>query len=189
MSNPRSPVQPLDDSALSQVSGGAFTNYSDSVRGGGGSETFHAGDGNDSVAGGSGQDTINGDAGNDLLMGNSGNDVLNGGAGSDLLIGGAGADRVNGGDGNDVARWQPGEGNDTIDGGTGTDQLILEGVNMTPQQLLAAITVTGGAQPSIQGSSVNLTGVSGYITINGERITFANLESVVSGSYQYFSGR
>jgi Ca2+-binding RTX toxin-like protein len=186
--------QQIDDAALTQVTGGALTGGNDSHRGGNADELLRASYGNDSVSGGGGTDIIEGQDGNDVLMGNAGNDSLYGGGGNDILIGGAGADMIHGDhvygpQGNDVIRWQPGDGNDTIDGGGGTDQIILEGVNMTPQQLLAAITVTSGPQPTVQGPSVNLTGASGYITIGQERVYFTNIESLVSGSYQHYSGR
>jgi Ca2+-binding RTX toxin-like protein len=196
MPNPTHGSTKLDDEALSQVTGGVLGGGNDSAGGGSGNDLMNAQGGNDSIRGGGGGDMMDGGSGNDVVMGNQGNDTITGGAGSDVLIGGTGADVINGDQvygeqGNDVIRWHLGDGNDTINGGGGTDQLILEDTGMTVQQLLAAITVTSGSQPTIQGQghSINLTGVTGYITIGGERINFSGLESLVAGSYQYFAGR
>ncbi|NKC29502.1 calcium-binding protein [Falsiroseomonas selenitidurans] len=187
--------QALSPEALDAVTGGAVGGGNDSVRGGSGSDYINAQGGNDSVAGGAAGDMLDGGAGNDLVMGNSGNDTITGGAGDDVLIGGTGADIINGDQaygtqGNDVIRWHPGEGNDTINGGGGTDQLVLEDTGMSLQQLFSAITLDqGSARPVLGPHSINLTGVSGTITIGGETIRFSGMESLVAGSYQYFSGR
>lgn len=185
----------IDDNALSGVTGGAAGGGNDSLRGGSANNYIDGLGGNDSVAGGAGNDMVFGGDGNDLVMGNSGNDNVNGGAGDDVLIGGTGADIINGdqvwgAQGNDVVRWHPGEGNDTINGGGGTDQLVLEDTGMTLQQLFSAITPDAGSpRPTMSSHSINLTGVSGTITIGGETIRFTGMESLVNGSYQYFSGR
>ena len=185
----------IDDAALSGVTGGAIGGGNDSVRGSSADNYINAQGGNDTVAAGAGNDMVDGAAGNDIIMGNQGNDTIYGGAGDDVMIGGSGADliygdQVYGPQGNDVIRWHPGEGNDTIHGGGGTDQLVLEDTGMTLQQLFNAITPDAGSpRPTMSTHSINLTGVSGTITIGGETIRFTGMESLVNGSYQYFVGR
>lgn len=120
----------------------------DAIRGSGGLDRLHGGDGQDFIGGGAdgdqvygenGADTLNGDAGNDFLSGGADDDVLNGGTGRDTLDGGtandviyggddddrllagAGADLLSGDLGNDRAYGQ--DGNDTLDGGDGDDAL------------------------------------------------------------------
>ncbi|MGX9963404.1 calcium-binding protein [Roseomonas sp. F4] len=195
MSTQNTPAAPLDEASLDQVVGGAITGGNDTVRGGSNSDYINAQGGNDIVTGGAAGDYIDGYTGNDTLMGNQGNDTIYGGAGDDVIMGGTGADVINGDQvygqqGNDVIRWHPGEGNDSINGGGGTDQLVLEDTGMTLQQLFSAITPDSGSpRPTMSTHSINLTGVSGTITIGNETIRFTGMESLVNGSYQHFTGR
>lgn len=188
---------PLSPEALDQVSGGQEgrgsgqtlfgTGIADQVFG-----TEHA----DLISTGAGRDVAVGGAGDDMIGGGEGDDRLLGGSGDDTLAGGQGADFADGGSGNDTILWRPGEGNDTLRGGhdvawgeerlpgqqpegpdASTDTLRLELTGMTPEQLVAAMTLReGSAQPSIQDGWIDVTGVVGSITIGGETIHFSEFE-------------
>lgn len=201
---------PLREDELKQVTGGvgderisgtsANNNYStgygaDTVMGWTGNDTINAGSDNDIAGGQAGNDSVDGGEGTDIVTGGAGQDTVTGGAGSDIIIGGTGADLLMGDaawgvQGDDNFRWHPGDGNDTIQGGGGTDILVIEDGGLSLQQLLGNIRLdAGSAQPSIQSNYINLTGVSGTITIGNETIRFTGLERLVPGSYQYFQGR
>ncbi|WP_439597912.1 hypothetical protein [Falsiroseomonas sp.] len=189
--------QPLAPEALHNVTGG------EGGRGGGGplfgtgtaDEVFgteHA----DRISTGAGRDLAVGGAGDDVIGGGEGNDRLLGGSGDDTLAGGQGADHADGGDGSDTILWRPGEGNDTLRGGHdavwgeerlpgqqpegpdgSTDTLRLELTGLTPEQLIAAMTLAeGSAQPVLQDGWIDVTGVTGSITIGGETIHFSQFE-------------
>jgi Ca2+-binding RTX toxin-like protein len=197
MSAPR-PL-PLSPEALDHVSGGH------EGRGdGGGGTLFGTGIGDqvfgtehaDVISTGAGRDLAFGGAGDDMIGGGEGDDRLLGGSGDDTLAGGQGADFADGGSGNDTILWRPGEGNDTLRGGhdivwgeehlpgqqpegpdASTDTLRLEMTGLTPEQLVAAMTLQdGSAQPVIQDGWIDVTGVSGSITIGGETIHFSQFE-------------
>jgi Ca2+-binding RTX toxin-like protein len=169
------PPVPLDEATLATVAGGAR------ITGGGqGDQLLGTAEG-DLMAGNGGHDRILGGAGDDVIGGGEGNDQVMGGEGDDTLAGGRGADRVDGGTGSDTILWQPGEGNDTLRGGQdssgGVDTLRLELTGLTPEQLIAAMTLEdGSAQPVIQDGWIDVTGVTGSITIGGETIQFTQFE-------------
>ena len=193
MTTPR----PLSPEALDHVSGGHEgrgsggrlfgTGAADQVFG-----TEHA----DQISTGAGRDVAVGGAGDDMIGGGEGNDRLLGGSGDDTLAGGQGADFADGGEGSDTILWRPGEGNDTLRGGhdvawgeerlpgltpdtpdTSTDTLRLEATGLTPEQLIAAMTLRdGSAQPVIQDGWIDVTGVVGSITIGDETIHFSEFE-------------
>jgi Ca2+-binding RTX toxin-like protein len=206
---------PLDPAALDQVSGGVITGSSGANRltGTGGADNFDAGYGadtimayegndtvraghdNDSVSGGSGSDSIDGGEGTDQLYGGVGNDNIAGGGGADLIVGGLGHDSLMGDGtlpgsvaGDDQFLWKPGEGSDTIDGGGASDTLILQDTGLSLQQVLAAINETGGTA-RIVGNAIDLTGVSGSLTIGNETIQFRNLERLMLGSATWNASR
>ncbi|MGG5810368.1 calcium-binding protein [Falsiroseomonas sp. CW058] len=204
------PKAQITEAALDAVTGGngaerisgtsANNNYStgygaDTVMGWTGNDTIQAGADNDIAGGQAGNDSVDGGEGTDIVTGGAGTDTVSGGAGSDIIIGGTGADLLMGDamlgvQGDDNFRWHPGDGNDTIQGGGGTDILVIEDAGMSLQQLLGAIRLdSGSAQPRIESNYINLTGVSGTVTIGGETIRFTGLERMVPGSYQYFQGR
>ena len=167
--------QPLEEAALAAVAGGA------QIHGSGQGEQLLGTAEADLMAGNGGHDRILGGAGDDMIGGGEGNDQVMGGDGDDTLAGGRGADRVDGGTGSDTILWQPGEGNDTLRGGEdssgGVDTLRLELTGLTPEQLIAAMTLAeGSAQPVIQDGWIDVTGVVGSITIGGETIQFSQFE-------------
>ncbi|NGM19478.1 calcium-binding protein [Roseomonas stagni] len=207
-------VTPLDEGALSAVTGGATSGGNDSVRGsdapnlifgqggndtilaGGGNDTVTGGSDNDSIAGQSGNDNLSGDDGQDTMLGGEGNDTMGGGAGSDIIVGGRGADLLYGdgvnvsGGGSDQFHWTRGDGNDTIIGGAGTDVLVIEDTSLTLQALLAGIrTDAGSATPRIENGAINLTGVTGTLTIGGETLRFSELERLTVGPMTNFANR
>lgn len=165
----------LDPAALEGVTGGA------QIQGSGQGEQLLGTAGADLMAGNGGHDRILGGAGDDMIGGGEGNDQVMGADGDDTLTGGRGADRVDGGTGSDTILWQPGEGNDTLRGGEdsagGIDTLRLELTGLTPDQLIAAMTLAeGSAQPVIRDGWIDVTGVTGSITIGGETIQFSQFE-------------
>jgi Ca2+-binding RTX toxin-like protein len=169
----------LDDAALAAVAGGTFP----------GQRVGTAGD--DSMAGGTGTDIVFGLEGNDTLLGNDGNDRLHGGAGhdslsggngTDLLSGDAGEDTVDGGAGSDIITWRQGDGNDLLMGGANDqigDILRMELNGVTASDLLQGFQPDpGSAQPRLLpgGMGLDLTGVSGSLTIGQETIRFTGFE-------------
>ncbi|WP_439597913.1 calcium-binding protein [Falsiroseomonas sp.] len=167
--------QPLEEAALAAVAGGA------QILGSGQGEQLIGTAEGDLMAGNGGHDRILGGAGADMIGGGEGHDQVMGGDGDDTLAGGRGADRVDGGAGSDTILWQPGEGNDTLRGGEdadgGIDTLRMELTGLTPEQLVAAMTLAeGSALPVIRDGWIDVTGVTGSITIGGETLSFAQFE-------------
>ncbi|KJS41260.1 MAG: hypothetical protein VR71_06125 [Roseovarius sp. BRH_c41] len=102
----------------------------------------------DSVLAGAGNDTIVAGAGNDTVLGESGAEVIFGGEGDDSLFGGA--------------------ENDTIAGDAGNDHLFGEGGDdrFTLQNGFGADTITGGETDETAGDTLDLSGVTGPLTLN-----------------------
>jgi Ca2+-binding RTX toxin-like protein len=153
----------------------------------GGHDQVQGGAGDDSIDGGSGQDSLWGQEGDDYLYGGRSGDELQGGEGDDVLDGGIGdgaADRAWGGAGDDAYIWAPGDGNDMFQGNEGNDALYLEDV--TPEQLLAGLTLPGGLTLSIDDEGVGTVlgadgkpaSFNGTFTIGGETLTFTGIESI-----------
>jgi Ca2+-binding RTX toxin-like protein len=142
----------------------------------------------DSQIGGHRDDLIVTGDGEDVLFGRAGDDTLQGGDGHDTLIGGTGADSLDGGHGDDVIRWHPGEGDDTVSGGEGHDTLVLEDAFGSYDDLIRAMTVSGGS-PMVEGGMLNVRGLTGTISIQGQTISFSGLEKIQLGSYEWNMGR
>lgn len=176
----------------------------DTLDGGAGDDTLYGGDGADSISGGAGNDYIEGWLGNDTLHAGSGNDYLDGGDGDDSLTGGDGDDMVAAGNGNDNVdagagndTVHAGEGNDTVTGGTGNDLMIGEGGD----DIFGLVndfgndTITGSETGETNGDSLNLTALTGNVTVDltavdpeagtvlaaGSTATFTQIETIVLG--------
>ncbi|MDK3073164.1 calcium-binding protein [Sedimentitalea sp. JM2-8] len=93
----------------------------DNLSGGSGRDTLRGGEGHDLLSGNGGRDRLFGDAGDDILTGNGKNDRLAGGAGRDILDGGDGDDTLLGNGGADTLSG--GRGSDILNGGGGADNL------------------------------------------------------------------
>ncbi|NKC29587.1 calcium-binding protein [Falsiroseomonas selenitidurans] len=135
-----------------------------------------------------------GTADDDLILGRSIAEAISGDAGDDTLIGGGGADRIDAGAGADLIIWSAGDGSDTIDGGAGLgiDTLRLEDTGLlTPADLIAAMTLPPGqVAPVIMADGrLQVAGITGSITVQGQTIHFTNLEYIELGGYMYFEGR
>jgi Ca2+-binding RTX toxin-like protein len=169
------------------------TGGSELLDSGGGADSINAGAGDDDAVGGAGADTIFGGAGNDFLagredddslVGGHGNDVMFGDDGADTLVGAAGVDQMHGGRGDDVYIWSKGDGSDEIRDHTGVDTLQLLDTGLTKEQFQAALWFSGGGienfadRFSADGRSVNVEGLSGHITINGETIRFSGIDKI-----------
>ena len=111
--------------------------------------------------------TFNGGDGDDTITGTSDNDTISGEGGDDLLDGDAG---------DDLFLWSDGDGSDNIDGGDDSDEIDLVSGSVT---------------------DVDYTLVSendGAIDIDGQTITYTNLEPVVDNldavnrSFSYTGG-
>jgi Ca2+-binding RTX toxin-like protein len=162
--------EPLDPTKLAQISGGCAGVMPNLIIGD---------DKNGVIRGTAGNDIIDARGGHDWVEGGAGADLINGGAGDDYLFGDAGNDVVHGGAGDDVILWKPGDGNDQVYGGQGSDWLVIAGVFMSPEELLACIVVEEGSPPPRLGADgIDLTGVRGVIVFGEERITFEGLEQV-----------
>ncbi len=166
---------------------------SDLLAGGGAGDRIHADNGDDRAYGGDGADTIFGGAGNDQLLGGAdndsvvgghGKDVLAGDAGDDTLLGGAGADTLQGGGGNDAYVWSPGDANDQIDGASGDGTLQLLNTGLTAHEFYFALSVWGRHTENLSerfsedGRKVDVGGLTGEVTINGETISFQGLTTI-----------
>ncbi|EOD77964.1 Alkaline phosphatase [Grimontia indica] len=92
----------------------------DKIFGGKGDDTLYGDEGADDIRGGHGNDTVHGGEGDDVLYGKAGNDTLDGGAGNDKLFGNAGSNTLLGGAGNDELYAGNGT-NNRLDGGEGID--------------------------------------------------------------------
>ncbi len=161
------------DTAYTGDPGGDRIDASDNA-GGNNDDLVMAGGGNDTVRAGDGADTLHGEAGDDLLQGGVGADELYGDAGNDQLQGDEGADRLYGGAGNDAL--QGGAGNDTLDGGSG-DDAADGGAGDDSFHLSTGLgngSITGGETGETAGDTLDLTGLSGVVSVN---LTAANPEA------------
>lgn len=201
----KKPAQ-LDDKALSQVSGGTFTDRwgsqgddvihtgdgmdkifgqggNDAIASGGGQDEVHAGDGNDYVNAGAGDDKVFGGSGNDILDGGAGQDELHGGDGDDAMTGGAGdgaADKAFGGEGNDAYYWSPGSGNDEFHGEGGTDTLVLQGMSLP--QFQAALQLY---DPTLR-MQVSAEGVVTFLNQSNQAVSFSGQLNVGGETMKFF---
>ncbi|NKC34510.1 calcium-binding protein [Falsiroseomonas selenitidurans] len=178
------PPKTLPAAALNRISGGVYDGFVEDQDGTAGADSLRGSGGRDMLFGHGGDDTLLGGSGNDALDGGAGADLMAGGAGDDLMEGGRGdgaADRLHGGEGSDRFFWQPGDGNDAFDGGDGRDTLWLTGVGMPG--LLAGLQLDDPTvRMHVDGNQVSFTdifgepvGVSGSVTLGGERLTFASI--------------
>ena len=149
------------------------------LMGGDGDDTLVGGVGDDTLMGGDGDDTLSATSGENMLMGGAGDDTLNGGTGADTINGGAGDDDLSGGTGANTFVFSPMDGagdsdaildwDDGTDNAEGTNNRIdLSAFDLTPEQLISAIT---------------LRGADAYVVINltefgGGRITIADLNNL-----------
>jgi hypothetical protein len=189
--------EPLDEAQLAVVTGGTRGTTASRIGGG---------VGEDDLSGTSGQDLISGSLGNDRIWAGAGNDIAGGGAdddrvlgssGDDTLAGGLGHDTVDGGYDSDTIAWAIGDGNDSLlggsnaDGSAGFDTLRLEQTGLSTEQLIALIVPdTDSPAPKLVGGVIDVTGVTGSITIAGETIRFAEFERItLSETKQYVYGR
>ena len=106
------------------------SNFSDTMYGGVGNDSFVGKNGDDLLFGGNGNDFIEGKWDQDLIDGGNGVDRLYGGLGNDDMRGGIGADQMFGGEhrdamwgGKDGDKVSGDSGNDTLSGGHGNDAL------------------------------------------------------------------
>jgi Ca2+-binding RTX toxin-like protein len=172
----------LEQAALTAVAGGAFRGQ---LVGTEGADSLAGGPETNLAWGAAGNDTVVGNGGNDRLSGGTGDDLISGGEGTDLLAGDAGQDTVDGGAGSDIVTWRQGDGNDSLVGGSQHelgDVLRMEVQGMSGAELLQAIQPDpGSSQPRLLagGNSIDLTGVTGTITIGGETIRFAEFERLM----------
>jgi Ca2+-binding RTX toxin-like protein len=180
---------PLGETALSAVTGG----NRDGMRGSGGpgDDTLVGNEAGNFLTGGGGHDWLVGKEGSDIMAGGEGDDILQGGVGDDTLAGGAGADEVRGYDGNDVILWSPGEGNDTLLGEAGTDTLRIDGTGLDLQAILGLIQPdAGSAAPRFENGVLDVTGVTGTITIGGQTVQFSGFERIeVAAAIATYPGR
>jgi Ca2+-binding RTX toxin-like protein len=161
-----------------------------------GNDTIQAQGGNDTVWGGAGDDKIFGGQGHDWLQGGAGADEIHGDGGNDYIEGNAlGADAdgagdlVFAGDGNDTFAWTKGSGDDVFHGQGGVDTLRLQDVNR--DELLAGLRADNtqlllkaegdGVYSFVWPNGSPAHDVSGTFTLNGETVTFYNLEKVKIG--------
>ncbi|WP_439594508.1 hypothetical protein [Falsiroseomonas sp.] len=129
------------------------------------------------IIAGRGDDYAIGGGGNDFVLGGEGRDLVMGGAGDDVLAGNGGRDMVDGGAGDDVVIWSPGDGPDILTGGSGTDELRLERTGLTIDQVLAGLVPDWGyPAPKVVDGTLDLTGITGSLTINGETFRFSGFE-------------
>lgn len=168
--------RPLGEAALVAVTGGRGDDRPVSIAGGEGNDTIFATGADDTLAGGGGHDMLFGGSGDDRLTGDEGNDVLIAGFGSDVAEGGAGDDRVH---------WSPltpdgaeaTPSHDIATGGEGNDLLVLDHVEISLEEVIAALVLDpGSAAPVIEGNTILLAGVSGTLTINGNSLSFSGFE-------------
>ncbi len=119
------------------------------------------------------------------MYGGTGADLMSGGSGDDMMDGGArdgASDSLHGGEGSDRFFWEPGSGNDFFNGGDGRDMLWLTGVGL--QNALSGLQLDDpSVRINVNGSQISFSdqfgepvGVSGSMTIGGEKITFTNLD-------------
>ena len=134
----------------------------------------------DTLIGGGGSDTINGLEGDDYLATGGGNDRLDGGSGYDRLHSGAGNDTLVGGEHGDVFLFLNSSatyGRDVVDGGSGWDNVFFDGLHASSGVVvdLAAGTVSGGGSNGGDGATIaGIEAVNG--TSFGDRLS-GNAES------------
>lgn len=133
---------------------------SNSVTGGGGSDTLYGLDGFDTIYGG---------AGNDILYGGLDDDSLYGGAGNDVLRGEGGINYLEGGDGNDTYVISSPDDIvfETGGGGTDTVQTAAALAVLTANVENLVLTSTTGAQGFGNALDNVLTGAAGGDTMFG----------------------
>jgi Ca2+-binding RTX toxin-like protein len=145
------------------------------------------GNNDDHVLAGTGNDTVLAGVGADLVLGDTGNDSLDGGTGHDTLHGEDGDDTLTGGDGNDSLSG--GAGNDQLIGGGGDDSFGLTNG-------LGTDAITGGEFAETNGDTLNLTALTGTVTVDltgldpeagtvasaGSTATFTQIETIVLGA-------
>ncbi|NKE46946.1 hypothetical protein HB662_19355 [Roseomonas frigidaquae] len=180
------PPRILSTEELNHVSGGVYDGFDDGEQDGtAGDDSMRGGSGRDMLFGHEGQDTLLGGSGNDAMDGGDGADLMSGGSGEDLMEGGRGdgdSDSLFGGEDGDRLFWQPGNGNDFFDGGDGRDMLWLTGVGV--QGLLAGLQLDDpSVRINVNGNQVSFSdqfgepiGVSGSVTVGGERLSFTSIE-------------
>ncbi|MFC2998347.1 calcium-binding protein [Falsiroseomonas tokyonensis] len=190
MTSPKSPpLAALDDAALDQVVGGSAAfepptlweqNPDAEVRIGTWQGDMIMGDNDQQIIiAGGGDDYAFGGGGSDMILGGDGRDMIHGGDGDDTLAGNGGRDVVDGGAGDDVVIWSPGDGADILTGGSGTDELRLERTGLTIDQVLAGLVPDPGfPTPAMVNGSLDLTGITGSLTINGETFRFSGFEKL-----------
>lgn len=135
--------------------------------------------GNDTLDGGAGRDTIHGDSPSNAGLG--GDDVISGGTGDGA------ADQAFGGAGDDTYIWRPGDGSDRFEGGTGQDTLHLP--TLDEGTLRMCLDLPGGLELRSLGDGLfgffdaagNRTEASGSLTLKGETLSFAALETIRLG--------
>lgn len=127
--------------AIEALGGTASTTATVDVSFGTGNDTVRGGKGNDTIHAGFGSDIVRGDSGNDSIFGGEGNDTLNGDSGNDVIHDGAGNDLVRGGSGNDV--FIAGAGSDRYEGGSDFDTLDYSAATSELQVDASAKTVLG----------------------------------------------
>ncbi|MES2445364.1 MAG: calcium-binding protein [Pseudomonadota bacterium] len=128
-------------------------------------ERLRAGPGTDAInlTGNEFGQKIVGNDGINTLTGGGGNDNLQGGGGADILTGGTGLDKLTGGDGADRFVFQVGGQMDMIvDFAAGTDKVDLSAFGLTWQQVMDAMTESGGRTTLTLGGgdSVVFSGVA-----------------------------
>lgn len=153
------------DTAYTGDPGGDMIDANDNQTGTNG-DLVMAGAGNDSIYSGDGADTVQGEDGDDLIDSGSGADEVYGGDDNDQIAGGDDADSLYGGDGADTLSG--GAGNDLIDGGSGADTM-QGGAGDDTFHLSTGFgtdTITGGETAETGGDTLDLTGLTGSVTVN-----------------------
>ena len=144
------------------------TKGNDTLTGGAGNDTLHAGKGNDTLDGGAGNDKLYGGKGNDVLLGGAGNDELHGGGGKDILNGGTGNDKLFGGEGSDRFVFDASFGHDTIYGLRKNDKIDLSSLHLTENDL-TVVTGANGTPVSItvaNHGTIDLVGVDKHFDLH-----------------------
>jgi Ca2+-binding RTX toxin-like protein len=141
--------------------------------GGGGSDSISAFASNDIVHAAGGHDVVDGGIGADFIDGEEGNDSLVGGDDRDTLIGGVGNDTLVGGGGNDRYVFAQGFGTDVIDdqsSDTSTDNVIAfsheldkDAINVLQHGANLVLEIPGGSQLTVKNYFAN--GASGIFQI------------------------
>jgi Ca2+-binding RTX toxin-like protein len=146
--------------------------------------TLDGGPGNDVITGGDGNDTLIGGDGNDVITGGRGNDVVMMGAGDDTFIWnpGDGSDTVDGQDGNDTMVFNGANVSEQFNvSASGSHVLLtrdvgnvamnlshLENINLAALGGADAVTVNDTTGTGLQNVRVDLSGVPGSMTGDGQ---------------------